>query len=212
MQKIKAQLRTNKEPYIPCVLYGPKIKNISLEVDSKDIERLYKEIGESSLVTIEMEDNKKSLALIHEVQRDPLTNFIIHVDFYQPILTEKVEATVPLVFEGIALAVKDLGGTLIKEIQEVEVKALPQKLPHDIKVNVESLKTFEDEILVKDLNVPEEVTVLKDPEEIVANVLPPQDIEAELEKPVEEDVEKVEKVEKEEKEEEAAEEEPKKEE
>ncbi len=196
MLKIKANKRNNNPDHIPCVLYGPKIKNTSLEIDLKEFTKLYKQAGESSLVTLEMEENKKSVALIHEVQLDPLTDSIIHVDFYQPILTEEVEATVPLIFEGVAPAVKDLGGTLVKEIQELEVKALPEKLPHDIKVSIDKLKTFEDEILIKDLQVPEGVTILKDPEEIVVNVFESEaeKIEEELEKPVEEDVEKVEKV------------------
>ncbi|MDD5606690.1 MAG: 50S ribosomal protein L25 [Candidatus Pacebacteria bacterium] len=208
MLKIKVNKRKDIKSGVPCVLYGPKIKNTLLEVNLKEFEKIYQQVGESSLISLEMEDNKKSLALIYGVQKNPLTGQVIHVDFYQPVLTEKVEATVPLVFEGISLAVKDLGGTLIKDIQEVEVKALPEKLPHDIKVNIEKLKTFEDEILIKDLILPEGVIVLKEPEEIVANVLPPQDIEAELEKPVEEDVEKVEKVEEKEKQEQEEAEQP----
>ncbi len=199
MLKIKANKRSNNKSAIPCILYGPKIKNIELEIDLKEFNNLYKEVGESSLINLEIEEKKKNLVLIHDIQKDPLTSQIIHVDFYQPILTEKVEAEVPLIFEGISLAVKDLGGTLNKEIQEIQVKALPEKLPHDIKVNIEKLKTFDDEILIKDLIIPEGVTILKDPEKIVANVQPPQKIEEELEKPIEEDVEKVEKIEEKEK-------------
>ncbi len=196
MLKIKAEKRGTNSNNIPAILYGPKIKNVSLEVEPSEFNRIFKETGESTLVSIELDGKKKSVALIYDVQKNPLTDKIIHVDFYQPILTEKVEATVPLIFEGESPAVKESGGTLIREIQELEVKALPEKLPHDIRVNVEVLKTFEDEILVKDLNVSEEVTILKEQDEIVANVLPPQTekIEEELEKPVEEDVEKVEKV------------------
>ena len=88
-----------------------------------------------------------------------------------------------------------MGGTLIKEIQELEVKALPEKLPHEIKVNIENLKTFEDEILIKDLKLPEGVKIQREPDEIVAVVTPPEKVEEELEKPIEEKVEEVEKVE-----------------
>jgi large subunit ribosomal protein L25 len=102
---------------------------------------------------------------------------------------------VPLVFEGEPPAVKELGGTLVKNILEVDVKALPEKLPHEIKVNVEKLKTFEDAVLIKDLEVPQGVEILKDPEETVALVTPIQDIEGDLEKPIEGDVESVEKIE-----------------
>ena len=107
---------------LPAVLYGPKIKNLSMEIDFKEFENIYKEAGESSLISLEMDPAtgssqiKKFLVLIHEVKKDPLTGKPIHADFYQPILTEEVEATVPIVFEGEALAIKELGGTLVYEI------------------------------------------------------------------------------------------------
>ena len=203
MIKIKAKERKKavktlrKEGILPGILYGPKIKNIPIEVNFKEFNDAYKKSGESTLVSLEMEGSKKYLVLIYEVEVDPLSNEIIHADFYQPILTKKVEAMVPLVFEGESLAVKDLGGTLVKDIQELEVKALPQELPHEIRVDISLLKTFEDEILVKDLKIEKGVEILKEEDEVVANVQPPQKIEEELEKPVEEKVEEVEKIEKE---------------
>ena len=208
---------------LPAVLYGHKIKNLNLELDLKEFEKIYKEAGESSLITLVIakgkdeaeasslslnveEKKQKFLILIHDIQFDPLTEKPIHIDFYQPELKEEVEVTVPLIFEGEAPAVKDLGGTLVKNISEVEVKALPQNLPHEIKVDIGNLKTFEDNILIKDLIVSKEVKILKEPEEIVAAVARPEKVEEELEKPVEERVEEVEKVEKKPKEEEIKEE------
>jgi len=175
-------------------LYGPKIKPQSIEVDLKEFKKVFKGAGESSLVTLKT-DKEKPLVLIYRVDKDPASGEFIHVDFYQPILTQEVEAQVPLIFEGVSLAVKDLAGTLVKEVQEVKVKALPQNLPHDIKVNIEVLKTFEDEIRVKDLQIPEGVKVLKEQDEIIALVVPPAKVEEDLEKPIEEKVEDVEKVE-----------------
>lgn len=201
----KERKLTRSKDVLPGILYGPKIKNQPVEVNLKEFKKVFEESGESSLISLELE-GKKIPVLIHEVQKEPLSDEFIHVDFYQPILNKEVEANVPLVFEGEAPAVKELGGTLFKEFQEVEVKALPQNLPHEIKVNVESLKTFDDEILIKDLILPKGVKILKDPETIVVSVLPPEKVEEELEKPIEEKVEEVEKVEekkeKEEKEEE----------
>ena len=198
--------KLRQKSILPAVLYGPKIKNLSLEIDLKEFNNIYKKAGESSLISLVIND-KKFPVLIHEIKKDPITGGSIHVDFYQPILTQEVEATVPLVFEGASLAVKDLGATLIKEIQELEVKALPEKLPHEIKVNIEKLKTFEDEILIKDLELPEGVKVQREPNEIIAIVVPPEKVEEELEKPIEEKVEEVKGVEKEEKVEEKKEEE-----
>jgi len=179
---------------LPAILYGPKIKSLPLEVDLEEFENIYKAAGESSLIKLQIKDKKlktkEFLILIHDVQRDPLTGKLIHADFFQPSLKEEVEVTVPLVFEGLSKTVKDLGGTLIKNISEVEVKALPQNLPKEIKVNIESLKTFEDEILIKDLLVPEGIEVLKKPDEVIVKVSPPEKVE---------EVEKVEKKEEKEK-------------
>lgn len=180
-----------RQGVLPAVLYGPKIKNLSLKINSKEFDNVYKTAGESSLISLEIED-KKFPVLIHGIRKNPLTGEPIHVDFYQPILTEKIEAAVPLVFEGISLAVNDLGGTLVKEIQEIMVKALPQNLPHEIKVNIEKLKTFEDEILVKDLQVPEGVEIQRESDEIVAVITLPEKVKEELGKPIEEKVEEVE--------------------
>lgn len=187
---------------IPAVLYGPSIKNVNLEIDEKQFEKLYEETGESTLISLEVAEasgkgaEKKFLVLVHEVENDALSQRPIHVDFYQPKLDEEITVTVPLVFEGEAKAVKDLGGTLVRNIQEVEVRALPQSLPHEIRVSIEKLNSFEDNVLVGDLVLPKEVKVLKDPSEIIALVLPPEKIEEELARPVEEKVEDVEKIEK----------------
>lgn len=192
---------------IPAVVYGNKIKNIMLEVNYKEFLKVLKEAGESSLLELKAEGEKeKRPVLIHEIQKDPVTGQIIHVDFFQASLKEEVEVEVPLVFEGVALAVKELGGTLVKNISELEVKALPQNLPHEIKVSIDGLKTFDDHILVRDLILPVGVKATAKPDEIVALVTEAEKVEEELAKEITEDVEGVEKVEKDKKEEEVVEE------
>src|SRR5581483_10051747 len=139
----------------------------------------YRQAGESSLIEL-LVDKEKRPVLVNDIQQDPVSGAIIHIDFFQASLKEEVEVAVPLVFEGVAPAEKDLGGVLNKNLLEIEVKALPQNLPHEITVSLESLKTFDDHILVKDLKVPSNVTILKNPDEVVAAVLPPQKVEEEL--------------------------------
>jgi len=209
---------------LPAVLYGPKIKKTqSLELAYKAFEKVYKTAGEGSLISLEIDElrssspfanarvieggdpegkplvvygaGKKIPVLIHEIQKNPLTGKISHVDFYQPSLEEKTVVKIPIVLEGISPAVKESGGTLVKYISEVDVKALPQNLPKEIKINVENLNTFEDNILIKDLKLPEGVEILRNSNDIVASVLPPEKVEEELEKPIEENVEEVKKVE-----------------
>ena len=173
---------------LPAVLYGPGLKNsLSLEINSKEFEKIFGVVGESALISLEI-DGKKSLVLVHEVKRDAISGTLIHVDFYQPKAGQVIETKVPLVFEGTAPAVKDLGGTLVKNIQEVHIRALPENLPHQIVVNIENLKTFEDNILIKDLVLHQGVKILKESNDIVAKVMPAAKIEEELAKPMKEKV------------------------
>ncbi|MEK7123863.1 MAG: 50S ribosomal protein L25, partial [Patescibacteria group bacterium] len=116
-------------------------------------------------------------------------------------LDEKIKTKVPVVFVGEAPAVKDLAGIFVRNVNELEVEAFPQHLPHDIQVDISVLKSFDDTIHLKDLKVSSEVKILGNPEEVIASVTPPR-TEAEMEAlkatPVESKVEEV-KVETEEK-------------
>jgi len=183
--------KIRKKGIIPAILYGPKIKNTPLEVDLKEFEKAFQLVGESSLLQL-LVGQEKFLVLINALELDAVSQKPIHIDFYQPRLDEEITAHIPLVFEGESEAMKNLGGTLVKNIHELEVKALPQNLPHEIKVDISKLKTFENNILVKDLIVPKEVKALKDPEETVAFVSEPEKVEEELAKPLgEEKVEEI---------------------
>jgi len=193
-----------KTGLIPGVLYGPKTKAQTVKVNAKEFLKVYEEAGESSLVNLRSHEGE-SPVLIREIQREPLQGGVVHVDFYQPRLDEEIEVSVPLVFEGEAPAQKDLGGTFVKNIQEVEVRALPQNLPHEIVVDISKLATFADHILVRDLVHNAKVHIVREPDEVVAQVVETRDVEAELEQPVEENVEAVESSKPEKKEEEGEE-------
>ena len=216
MIKLSAKIRkeigrkTNvlkKSGRIPAVVYGHKVKNVLLDVDYKEFQNVLSQAGESSLIELDIEGGseghpEKKPVLVHDLQKDSVTDEFIHIDFFQISLKEEVEVKIPLVFEGTSLAVKDLGGTLVKNISELEIKALPQNLPHEIKVSIDKLNTFEDHILIKDLVLPKNIKVLAKPDEIVVSVAQPAKVEEELAKEIEEKVEDVEKVEKEKKSEE----------
>lgn len=192
---------------VPAVIYGNKVKNLNVDLDYRDFIDTFRKAGESSLISLSVEGEKeKRLVLVHDFQRDRLSDKIIHIDFLQPNLQEKVTVEVPLVVTGEAPAVKDLGGTLVKNVSEVEVSALPQNLPHELTVNVSKIETFEDHILAKDIELPENVELKINPEDIIISVVKQTDFEAELETPIEENVEDIEKIEKEKKEEEVVDE------
>lgn len=199
------QLR--KQGIIPAILYGPGLKeSLNLQVDTKEFTKIYQETGHSSFVKLLVEEKgakeKSFLVLIHALQKEPLSLGFSHIDFYQPDPDKEIKVKIPLVFEGESPAVKNLGAVLVKNIQEVEVRALPENLPHQILVSLNSLEEIGNSILIKDLNIPANTKIVKNPEEIVVLSAAPEKIEEELAKPAEEKVEEVQVVEKEKKEEE----------
>lgn len=186
--------------FVPGIVYGKGVKNVSVAVGKMDLEKVFKKAGESTLLELEIEDGKIRHVLINEVQTDPVRGLPIHVDFLEVRLDQKIKAEVPIVYIGESPAVKGLGGVLVKNIQHVEVEAFPQDLPHNIEVDISSIKTFEDHIKVGDIKVGPKVKILSDAKSVAASVVPPRS-EEELEAikgEVVEDVSKVEGVVKEE--------------
>ena len=159
---------------IPGVVYGHGETNRSVEIKKVPFEKLFQSAGESSLVDLNIDEDASLKVLIHDIQRHPVTGQIIHVDFYQVKMTEKLTADVPLVFIGEAKAVKELGGVLVKTLDHVKVECLPQDLVHELKVNLSSLETFDDAIHVKDIVVPTGINVLSSIDDMVVSVQPPR--------------------------------------
>jgi large subunit ribosomal protein L25 len=179
--------------FLPAELYGQGKENVHLFVSANEFERVFRKAGESSIIALEIEGQGKRNVLIQDVQAHYLKSIPNHVDFLEINMTEKLTANIPLEFIGESVAVKASGGTLVKVMSEVEVECLPSDLPHNLEVNIESLKTFDDVIAAKDILLPKGVTLtMEDMDEVVAKVQPPRDVEAELAEPIEEDVSKVE--------------------
>lgn len=196
----KKAKRLLRDGFVPVVLYGYKIeKTQNLQVDAKKLAKAYKEAGESSVISLDVEGDVTKV-LFKATQEDPIKDTLMHADFYAIQMDKEITAEVSLEYIGTSKAVKDEGGTLVRNITEVDVTALPADLPKEIKVDISSLNTFEDVITIKDLNLPPNVKVENVAEDIIATVTPPRSEEelAELEKTVEEDVEEVEGVKKEE--------------
>lgn len=169
--------KLREEGWVPAVLYGPEIENRNLKVEEREFLEVFRRAGEASILELDLEGKKEHTVLVKDYDLDPVTDDLVHIDFYQPILDEKIEANAPLVFEGEAPAVKEKGGVLIKNVDEVAVSALPAELPSEIVVDVTELKDLEDRVKVKDLEVSSEVEVLRGEEEIVASVSAPKTTE-----------------------------------
>lgn len=172
-----------EQGFIPGIVYGHGESNHPVTVKRGPFEKLFISAGESSLVNLSIEKHPSVKVLIHEVQRHPLTGKIIHVDFYQVNMAEKIAAEVPVIFDGEARAVKELGGVLVKTLDHVKVECLPQDLVHELHVGLGALNTFEDAIHVRDLRPPEGVKILTHAEDVIVKVQPPrteEDLKAEL--------------------------------
>lgn len=161
------------EGLIPAVVYGNKVENQILSVPRSEFEKVYAHAGASNLVDLVIEGASQVPVLIHDVQRDPRINKVVHVDFYQVNMAEKLNAHLPLKFIGESKAVKGLGGILIKNFSHIEVRCLPQDLVPEIAVDISCLQTFEDSIKIKDLPIPVGIEVIATPTAIVASVSAP---------------------------------------
>lgn len=190
-----------REGLVPAELYGYGIENLHLVVSQKDFSKVFKKAGENTVLDL-LVDNEKRSVLIYDVSSNPLTNEILSVDFYQVKLDQKIQLEIALNFLGVAPGV-NLGGILVKALQEIGVETSPLNIPSAFDVDLTKLVNIGDAVYVKDLKIPEGVKILIDPESVIATLTEPvsEEKEAELAQGV--DVSKI-KVEAEEKKEKLA--------
>lgn len=171
---------------VPAVVYGARVENTMISVPSVLFGKILKEAGETSTISLEITEEKDSSlskkvdVLIHEVQKDPIKGFPIHIDFLAVDMNKPIEIAVPLEFEGIAPADKNGLGVLVKALYEVEIRALPKDIPHSLSVDLSTLNTLEDQIQVKNIKLPPKIEMLTNEDEVVALVTPAEE-EAETE-------------------------------
>ncbi len=164
-KKIKALRR---DGILPGNVYGKDIKSTAVQLLKKDFDKVYKEVGETGLVDLELKD-KTLPVLIHNIAIDYKRN-ILHADFYKVDLKEKIKAMVPVVTVNEAKAVTEKIGILMQVLNEVEVEALPTELLEKIELNVENLAQIDEQIVVGELKVAENVQILTDPTQVVVKI------------------------------------------
>lgn len=166
--------KLRKEGNLPGNIYGKKIKSQSVQVNLKDFEKVYKEVGETGLLALTVGGEEKPV-LIHNLQLNPATDQPIHVDFLQVDLKEKVEADIPVELTGESPAEKQAIGTVVQYINEIKAEALPADLPEKFIVDASTLAEVDQSVLVKDLKYDKSKVEIKgDLDAIVAKVEPPQ--------------------------------------
>jgi large subunit ribosomal protein L25 len=174
-KKVKALRRQGQ---IPANIYGHDLESLPIQVESKTLLQTLVKTGGSTLVQLKIEgDQTARPVLVREVQYSPRTGNLLHVDFYQVRMTERMQAEVPVVLVGEAPASADFGGIILQNLNALMVECLPGDLPGQIEVDITRLDTLDTSIQVKDLALPEAVTVITDPETSVVNVAAPRVVE-----------------------------------
>jgi large subunit ribosomal protein L25 len=164
------QLRA--DGWIPAVVFGPDTPSRSIQIDQRQMHRVLQQAGSTALINLFVDDGKKpSPVLARDIQRDAVSGQLLHVDFYQVRLTEKVKTTPRLDIVGESPAVKSGLAVMIHSMTEVEVECLPTDLINSIPVDISGLETLDHSIVVGDLPIPESVTLLADPSDVVVSLV-----------------------------------------
>ncbi|HTI30092.1 MAG TPA: 50S ribosomal protein L25 [Methylomirabilota bacterium] len=173
----KQNRRLRTTGVVPGVLFGKKIGSIPVQVDAKALEVLYHQAGRTGVVKVSVDGGQPTSAIIKSVQRNPLTRRPLHVDLFAVDLTQEMLADIPLVFTGTSSAVEMEGAILFTSLDHLKVRGLPGDLPHEIDVDLAPLVDLESTIHVRDLVVDSRITVVNDPDDLVAKVTPPREEE-----------------------------------
>lgn len=159
-----------KSGSIPAVFYGPKETSTPIVVDTIQFKKTWKKAGSSSVIILKDEAGNEHESLIHDVDIHPLTDEPRHADFYVIEKGKKVKVAVPLIFEGVSPAVKDLAGILVKVRRDIDIEAAPRDLPQNIIVDISKLALLTDVILAKDLPISAGVEIKIGGDEVVASI------------------------------------------
>jgi large subunit ribosomal protein L25 len=185
-KKVKALRRHG---LTPANLYGHNVSSTAIQVQTEQLRDVLKRAGRNEIVYLRLDGQDPRPTFVRDVQQNPVTDAILHVDFLQISLREKVKADVPIHLVGLSPAVDTHGGILMHGLDHVAVEALPTEVPSFVEIDVSPLTEINQALHVSDLELPEEVTLLTDPEQVVAKVAPPA---VEPEPEVEEEEEAVE--------------------
>ena len=173
--KLKGQIREKGEKLanneIGAIIYGSGLENILLKMNSVEFVKIFEEAGESNLIDLEVEGKGNFKVLIKEVQRDPVKDFVIHVDFYKVDMNKEITTEIPLLFIGESLAVKTLGALLVKNMDEIKVECLPSDLTDHIEVDISVLNEIGDSIKIKDIKLPKGFKLLENEEDVIVSVM-----------------------------------------
>jgi len=180
--------QARRSNFIPGILYGPKEKPISIKVEKKSAEKIIRHLeGYNVMADLILKQDGKSQTIktiVKEIQIEPITGEVLHMDFYRMRMDKSIVIGVPLHIIGESIGVKE-GGVLEQELREIKIEALPKDIPEMIEVNISELK-IGDTVFAKDLKLPQGVKLAEDKEKVVLSILAP--MKEEVVTPVAEEV------------------------
>ncbi len=172
----------------PVHLFGHNVESIALQCDTAQLKRVLAQTGRARLIDLKIDEAKKPRnVVIREVQREPSTRELLHVDFYQVSMAERIRVEVPIVSIGEAPALKLKESFLLQELDSLSVECLPGEIPDRVELDLTSLAEVGQAIHVKDIILDKEGTILNNPEQLVVKINARH-----IEKPVEEEKKEVE--------------------
>jgi len=171
-KKVKALRR---QGIIPGHLYGRGTESVAVQVPAQNVTNMLRSSGRNAIIELQVngEDQPRPV-MVRGVQRDPVSGELVHIDFYQISLTERIKADVPLVLIGEPPAVTIHGGVLLQSLDHLTIESLPTEVPQHIEVDVSQLDVLDSAIFVRNLMVPASVLVLSDTDQVVAKVAAPR--------------------------------------
>ena len=160
---------------VPVHVYGSGIEASAHQVDAQALRRILPQVGTNVPLSVELDGDKgENICFVREVQRHPVSEELLHVDFVRVDASQTTRAEVPVLLVGTAPAVPNLGGTLLQPLQTVLVEALPMDVPGSFEVDVSELDDFEKAVYVSDISIGPRVTLVTESEELIARVSAPR--------------------------------------
>ncbi|MBJ7601924.1 MAG: 50S ribosomal protein L25 [Candidatus Dormibacteraeota bacterium] len=176
----KASRKLRHQGLLPAVLYGHHTKAFNLQLDAREFGRVFARVGRTSLIDLVIDDGRPHKVLVKEIQHSPRWHHVVHVDFHQVSLREKLQVEVPVTVSGLPAPVDAGDADVLHVLHNLKVECLPTDIPDVVDVDISGLKEIDEGIRVGDLRLPPGVSVVDDPEEMVVKLTARRDMVAEL--------------------------------
>ncbi|MBE9513392.1 MAG: 50S ribosomal protein L25 [Chloroflexi bacterium] len=155
----------------PAHLFGHNLKSLALQCNTTELKSIIAQAGTTTLFNLKIGTEKRPRkVLIREIQNDALSQQILHIDFYQIIMTEKIKVEVPIVLVAEAPAMRVKGRLLMQSLTSLSIECSPDKLPPEVKVDLSPLEEVGQAIRVKDLVINPDITITSDPDQLIVKI------------------------------------------